>query len=120
MRPTEAEIKEVIQDMLASIKRDRKRPSDRRSGPQKSYLYKRSIKSVIKFCNKALLAEGAELRELCPYILGNAIYWDGPETKEKLRRFSFHGAASYRKAIFKQEIADLMKDEEAQVDSRMM
>ncbi len=40
--------------------------------------------------------------------------------KEKLRRFSFHGAASYRKAIFKQEIADLMKDEEAQVDSRMM
>ena len=113
MRPTEAEIKEVIQDMLTSIKRARKRPSDRRSGPQKSYLYKRSIKSVIKFCNKALQAEGPELRELCLYILGNAIYWDGPETKEKLRRFSFHGALSYRpKIAFQKEIADLMEDEE--------
>ncbi len=108
MRPTEAEIKEVIQDMLTSIKRARKKSSDRRSGPQKSYLYKRSIKSVIKFCNKALLAEGPELRELCLYILGNAIYWDGPETKEKLRRFSFHGALSYRPKIsFKEEIAAL-------------
>jgi hypothetical protein len=112
MRPTEAEIKEVIQDMLTSIKRARKKSSDRRSGPQKSYLYKRSIKSVIKFCNKALLAEGPELRELCLYILGNAIYWDGPETKEKLRRFSFHGALHYRpKIAFQKEIADLMEDE---------
>lgn len=112
MRPTEAEIKEVIQDMLTSIKRARKKSSDRRSGPQKSYLYKRSIKSVIKFCNKALLAEGPELRELCLYILGNAIYWDGNETKEKLRRFSFHGALHYRpKIAFQKEIADLMEDE---------
>jgi hypothetical protein len=120
MRPSEAEIKDVIQTMITSIKRLRKKASAHRSGYQKSFLYKRSLRSVIKFCNKALEAEGPELRELCLYILGNAIYWDGPETKEKLRRFSFHGAASYRKAIFKQEIADLMKDEEAQVDSRMM
>ena len=112
MRPTEAEIKEVIQSMLTSIKRARKKSSDRKPGPQKSYLYKRSIKSVIKFCNKALLAEGPELRELCLYILGNAIYWDGNETKEKLRRFSFHGALSYRpKIAFQREIAELMEDE---------
>ncbi len=39
--------------------------------------------------------------------------WDGPETKEKLRRFSFHGALSYRpKIAFQKEIADLMEDEE--------
>jgi len=112
MRPTEAEIKEVIQDMLTSIKRARKKSSDRRSGPQKSYLYKRSLRSVVKFCSKALQAEGAELRELCLYILGNAIYWDGNETKEKLRRFSFHGALSYKpKIAFRKEIADLMEDE---------
>lgn len=120
MRPSEAEIKDVIQTMITSIKRLRKKSTGCRSGYQKSFLYKRLLRSVIKFCNKALEAEGPELRELCLYILGNAIYWDGNETKEKLRRFSFHGAASYRKAIFKQEIADLMKDEEAQVDSRMM
>jgi hypothetical protein len=98
--------------MLASIKRDRKRPSDRKPGPQKSYLYKRSLRSVVKFCSKALQAEGSELRELCLYILGNAIYWDGPETKEKLRRFSFNGALHYRpKIAFQREIASLMEDE---------
>lgn len=120
MRPSEAEIKDVIRDMLTSIKKIQRKASAHKPRFQKSSLYEQSLNSVAKLCNKALQTEGPELRELCLYILGNAIYWDGNETKEKLRRFSFHGAASYRKAIFKQEIADLMKDEEAQVDSRMM
>jgi len=112
MRPSEAEIKDVIQTMITSIKRLRKKSTSCRSGYQKSFLYKRSLRSVIKFCNKALEAEGPELRELCLYILGNAIYWDGPETKERLRRFSFHGALSYKpKIAFRKEIADLMEDE---------
>lgn len=105
MRPSEAEIKDVIQTMITSIKRLRKKSTGCRSGYQKSFLYKRSLRSVIKFCNKALEAEGPELRELCLYILGNAIYWDGNETKEKLRRFSFHGALSYKpKIAFRDEL----------------
>jgi hypothetical protein len=95
MRPTETEIKEVIGVVLNSMKREKKR--SRKPGMHRLPMYIKSINAAIKFCKKALQAEGSELRSLCLYIIGNSIYWDsGPELKERLRRFSFSGSVRYR------------------------
>ena len=90
MRPTEAEIKKIIRESLSEIKK-----SYKKSGFRNIELYRKSMAVTMKYCNKALQAEGMRLKELCLYILGNAIYWEGnPELKEQLRKYSFHGAVA--------------------------
>ena len=95
MRPTEAEIREIIRESLGEIKKSYKKMTSCHSGFRNVDLYKKSMAVTMKYCNKALRAEGMRLKELCLYILGNAIYWEGnPELKEQLRKYSFHGAVA--------------------------
>ena len=94
MRPTEPEIKEIIRESLSEIKKANKKIASCHSGFRNVDLYKRSMAVAMKYCNKALRAEGMRLKELCLYILGNAIYWEGnPELKEQLRKYSFRASA---------------------------
>lgn len=105
MQPTDAEIKSVIKASMKSMKATvKRRKASFRSGFYKADLYRKSIRSAMKFCRKALQAEGPDLKVLCQYIVGNAIFWDGdPDLKERLRKFSFHGALSYRPKIAREE-----------------
>lgn len=99
MRPTEKEAREVIKKSLAPMKNSLK--SNKRND-HKTSLYKTSIEAAIRFCKKALQTEGLEFKNLCLYVIGNAIYWDGEgsaEMKERLRKFSFSGAIKYRPKI---------------------
>jgi hypothetical protein len=82
MNEKEKEIKAVVREIL----------SDKDS-------YKTTLKTALKFLNKALKSSGDELKEDCLYILGNSISWEGPnyvELKNKLRKFAFRDAVSNR------------------------
>ena len=82
MNEKEKEIKAVVREIL----------SDKDS-------YKTTLKTALKFLNKALKSSGDELKEDCLYVLGNSISWEGSnyvELKNKLRKFAFRDSVSNR------------------------
>jgi light-regulated signal transduction histidine kinase (bacteriophytochrome) len=69
--------------------------------------YDTTLKTSIKFLNKALRADGENLKELCRYIIGNSVFWRGPnhlKIKSKLRKFSFSAAVKNRRAEIESEL----------------
>lgn len=82
MNKREKEIKAVVREIL----------KDKES-------YETTLKTALKFLNRALSSSGAELKENCLYILGNSIYWTGNnhvKLKVKLRKFAFSALVSNR------------------------
>ena len=89
-REREIEVKKFIKEILA----------DKDS-------YATTLKTSIKFLNKALKAEGENLKELCRFIIGNSVFWRGPnhlKIKSKLRKFSFSAAVKSRRAEIESEL----------------
>ena len=82
MNEKEREVKAVIREMLKD-----------KEGLETT------LKTAVKFMNKALKSSGLELKENCLFILGNSIYWNGTnyaKIKNKLRKFAFNSAVGNR------------------------
>ena len=82
MNEKEKEIKAVVREIL----------KDKES-------YETTLKTALKFLNKALKSSGDELKENCLFILGNSISWEGKnyvKLKNKLRKFAFRSSVTNR------------------------